>query len=93
MVKTNDSSRGFALRLENNGRYAWVGLAFRDRSDAFYFSVIILYFIIILYYFNIYLLFLGVFIGIKLVSIITEYCLNIKTYQSSRLLNLKRIKN
>ena len=86
MVKTNDSSRGFALRLENKGRYAWVGLAFRDRSDAFDFSVIILYFIIIFYYFNIYLLFLGVFIGIKLVSIIINVIINIIISTSRELL-------
>lgn len=39
VVKTQDSSRGFALRLANKGRYAWVGMAFRDRNDAFDFSV------------------------------------------------------
>lgn len=38
--KTVDSSRGFAIRLQNpNGKYAWVGLAFRDRNDAFDFNV------------------------------------------------------
>ena len=38
--KCVDSSRGFAIRLQNlNGKYAWVGLAFRDRNDAFDFNV------------------------------------------------------
>lgn len=38
--KTVDSSRGFAIRIQNpNGKYAWVGLAFRDRNDAFDFNV------------------------------------------------------
>lgn len=38
--KCVDSSRGFAVRLQNpNGKFAWVGLAFRDRNDAFDFNV------------------------------------------------------
>ena len=38
--KCVDSSRGFAIRLQNsNGKFAWVGLAFRDRNDAFDFNV------------------------------------------------------
>lgn len=38
--KTVDSSRGFAIRIQNpNGKFAWVGLAFRDRNDAFDFNV------------------------------------------------------
>ena len=38
--KTVDSTRGFALRLQDsNQRFAWVGLAFRDRNDAFDFNV------------------------------------------------------
>ncbi len=38
--KCVDSSRGYAIRLQNNnGKYAWVGLAFRDRNDAFDFNV------------------------------------------------------
>ena len=41
--KTKDSSRGYAVRLtrpDGNG-YAWVGVAFRDRNDAFDFGVAI----------------------------------------------------
>ena len=38
--KCVDSSRGFAIRLQHpNGKFAWVGLAFRDRNDAFDFNV------------------------------------------------------
>ena len=37
--KCDDSSRGFAVRLENNGKFAWVGTAFRERTDAFDFNV------------------------------------------------------
>jgi hypothetical protein len=41
IVKTNDSSRGYAVRLENpKGGYIWVGVAFRDRNDAFDFGVV-----------------------------------------------------
>lgn len=40
-MKTNDSSRGYAVRLENpKGGYLWVGVAFRDRNDAFDFGVV-----------------------------------------------------
>jgi hypothetical protein len=39
VVKCQDSSRGFAVRLSNNGKFAWVGAAFRERSDAFDFNV------------------------------------------------------
>jgi hypothetical protein len=39
VVKCQDSSRGFAVRLFNNGKFAWVGAAFRERSDAFDFNV------------------------------------------------------
>ena len=40
IVKTIDSSRGYAVRLENpKGGYLWVGVAFRDRNDAFDFGV------------------------------------------------------
>lgn len=40
IVKTTDSSRGYAVRLENpKGGYVWVGVAFRDRNDAFDFGV------------------------------------------------------
>lgn len=41
--KTKDSSRGYAVRLtrpDGNG-YEWVGVAFRDRNDAFDFGVAI----------------------------------------------------
>ena len=38
--KCVDSSRGFAVRLQHSsGKFAWVGLAFRDRNDAFDFNV------------------------------------------------------
>jgi hypothetical protein len=41
IVKTNDSSRGYAVRLENpKGGFLWVGVAFRDRNDAFDFGVV-----------------------------------------------------
>ncbi len=41
IVKTIDSSRGYAVRLENpRGGYLWVGVAFRDRNDAFDFGVV-----------------------------------------------------
>jgi hypothetical protein len=40
-VKTIDSSRGYAVRLENpKGGFLWVGVAFRDRNDAFDFGVV-----------------------------------------------------
>ena len=40
IVKTKDSSRGYAVRLENpRGGFVWVGVAFRDRNDAFDFGV------------------------------------------------------
>mgnify|MGYP001004946376 CR=1 FL=1 len=41
IVKTVDSSRGYAVRLEkpNNGGFLWVGVVFRDRNDAFDFGV------------------------------------------------------
>lgn len=40
IVKTKDSSRGYAVRLENpRGGFIWVGVAFRDRNDAFDFGV------------------------------------------------------
>lgn len=41
--KTKDSSRGYAVRLtrpDGNG-FEWVGVAFRDRNDAFDFGVAI----------------------------------------------------
>lgn len=39
--KTNDSARGYAVRLNNpKGGYYWIGVAFRDRNDAFDFGVI-----------------------------------------------------
>jgi hypothetical protein len=39
-VKTQDSSRGYGVRLENpKGGYMWIGVAFRDRNDAFDFGV------------------------------------------------------
>lgn len=38
--KTNDSSRGYAVRMTNpKGGFIWVGVAFRDRNDAFDFGV------------------------------------------------------
>lgn len=41
IVKTLDSSRGYAVRLQNpKGGYLWIGVAFRDRNDAFDFGVI-----------------------------------------------------
>ena len=41
IVKTLDSSRGYAVRLQNpKGGYLWVGVAFRDRNDAFDFGVV-----------------------------------------------------
>ena len=41
IVKTNDSSRGYAVRLENpKGGFLWIGVAFRDRNDAFDFGVV-----------------------------------------------------
>lgn len=41
IVKTVDSSRGYAVRLANpKGGYLWVGVAFRDRNDAFDFGVV-----------------------------------------------------
>lgn len=40
IVKTVDSSRGYAVRLEKpNGGFFWVGVVFRDRNDAFDFGV------------------------------------------------------
>ena len=41
--KTKDSSRGYAVRLsrpDGNG-FEWIGIAFRDRNDAFDFGVAI----------------------------------------------------
>lgn len=36
MQKTQDSSRGYALRLtSDDGRTMWIGLGFHDRNDAF----------------------------------------------------------
>ena len=36
-----DSSRGYAVRLQKpNGGYLWIGVAFRDRNDAFDFGVV-----------------------------------------------------
>ncbi len=36
--KCKDSSRGYALKLtHDDGRYAWIGLAFHDRPSAFQF--------------------------------------------------------
>jgi hypothetical protein len=41
IVKTSDSSRGYAVRLDNpKGGYIWIGVAFRDRNDAFDFGVV-----------------------------------------------------
>lgn len=41
IIKTLDSSRGYAVRLQNpKGGYLWVGVAFRDRNDAFDFGVV-----------------------------------------------------
>lgn len=41
IVKTMDSSRGYAVRLQKpNGGYLWIGVAFRDRNDAFDFGVV-----------------------------------------------------
>ena len=41
IVKTLDSSRGYAVRLQKpNGGYLWIGVAFRDRNDAFDFGVV-----------------------------------------------------
>ena len=41
IVKTKDSSRGYAVRLDNpKGGYLWIGVAFRDRNDAFDFGVL-----------------------------------------------------
>lgn len=39
--KTVDSQRGFAVRLQKGGQFAWVGVAFRDRNDAYDFHVYI----------------------------------------------------
>lgn len=39
VVKTLDSSRGYAIRLQNpKGGFLWVGVGFRDRTDAFDFG-------------------------------------------------------
>jgi hypothetical protein len=39
LIKTTDSSRGYALRLEKpTGGFAWVGLVFRDRNYSFDFN-------------------------------------------------------
>lgn len=36
VIKCSDSSRGYALKLtHDDGRSAWIGLAFHDRNDAF----------------------------------------------------------
>ncbi len=41
IVKTEDSSRGYAVRLKKpTGGYLWIGVAFRDRNDAFDFGVV-----------------------------------------------------
>ena len=41
IIKTKDSSRGYAIRLEKpGGGYLWIGTVFRDRNDAFDFGVI-----------------------------------------------------
>ena len=41
IMKTLDSSRGYAVRLQNpKGGYLWIGVAFRDRNDAFDFGVV-----------------------------------------------------
>jgi len=35
-----DSSRGYAIRLQNpKGGFVWIGTAFRDRNDSFDFNV------------------------------------------------------
>ena len=41
LQKCVDSSRGYAIKIEDpkGGRSTWVGLAFRDRNDAFDFMV------------------------------------------------------
>ena len=41
IIKTKDSTRGYAIRLEKpNGGFLWVGVAFRDRNDAFDFGLV-----------------------------------------------------
>ena len=40
IVKTLDSTRGYAVRLEKpGGGYLWVGTVFRDRNDAIDFGL------------------------------------------------------
>ena len=40
-MKTEDSSRGYAVRLKKpTGGFLWIGIAFRDRNDAFDFGVV-----------------------------------------------------